>query len=135
MSGDNLIPMPPMKEKDEPDEKQTASITTATPIQLGLLVVLISGIATFAWKISAISAKLDNIAAIMTTVANDGADLKRDLADHKRNDAEKWTALQSELNVIKQSGSPRLQEFEKRMIELEVKFSIHEASCTLKKTP
>lgn len=63
---------------------------------------------------------------VLATAATDGSDLKRRVYDHERQDSERWTQMQSQIDVIKQSGSPKLQDYEKRLTELEIRFSIHE---------
>lgn len=119
--------MPLLQKVETEDGPKGWTISASTPIALGMMITILASIATGAWKMSAISAKLDNIAVLLAGNVSSIASLERRLADHEKEDSNKWTATEKNLEIIRQSGSPRLQDVEKHLMDLDVRFGVHEA--------
>lgn len=119
--------MPLLQKVETEDGPKGWTISASTPIALGMMITILASIATGAWKMSAISAKLDNIAVLLAGNVSSISSLERRVADHEKEDSAKWSEATKSVEIIRASGSPRLQELEKRLMDLEVRFGIFEA--------
>lgn len=119
--------MPLIQKVETEDGPKGWTISASTPIALGMMVTILASIAMGAWKMSAIAAKLDNIAVLLAGNVSSIASLERQVADHKADDANKWSEVTKNIEIIRASGSPRLQDVEKHLVDLDVRFGVHEA--------
>lgn len=107
-------PMPRANSNDEDDPVDRRTITQATPIQIGMVLILLAGFASWIWWAATISSKLDVLVSKQAITENALATVRSDLDSLKA-----WRV------AIDTSGSPSAVKLREELQSLGHRLDLH----------
>lgn len=116
---------PVMQHTTEEVREEPRPIGPTTPVQLGVLILLIGAIFGGGWALSALNTKVDIVLTDFREVKNGTGAIAKSLEDHKNVDAAEWNGIKNRVTALETSGSDKARELEKRLNNLENDFRVY----------
>ena len=112
--------------KEPEDERPKWLISASTPVQLGVLLILIGGIFGGGWALSGMNTKLDVVLTMARELVQKNETVQQKLTTHEQDDTRQWTDVKARVLAIETTGSPALRELIKEMAELKARVGVME---------
>lgn len=115
-----------MQHTTEEVREESRPIGPTTPVQLGVLILLIGAIFGGGWALSALNTKVDMVVSFFRDMNGKNDLLSKAVETHIREDMAEWGAIKARVLKLETVGSEKALELEKRLNSLENDFRVYE---------